>query len=170
MRRVYANQPSHERTVLRRIKELSKELSVPVPGIVFWSRGDAQYEIGEHTLYLPCIDWLDTHMPDGTDEGAYWLLALHEYAHYLQHLWIGGIGHDANMYAIATALALHEDLPLDAFYYDERTYKPLAFKRGRRLAGKALIAAYKVGPLNCKKYDGLDEPGSDKPSHAMGEH
>jgi hypothetical protein len=143
MRKVYATRPSEE-VVRRELDRLSKQLSVVTPTLIFWSHGNAQCDYDTNTIKLPSPAWTDEFDPMCTP-ACYWGAAvLHEFAHYLDHVWNDGDGHSAEMYAIQTGLILHEDLPLDEFYFQENKYKPRSFFLGRKMAGTAILADFKA--------------------------
>lgn len=109
-----------------------------MPGLVYWSRGDGQYDHEISTIKLPDLDWLSVYDPE-IDPVNYWIMVLHEYAHHLDRVWYGGGDHSEVFYTILISLMLSEDIPLDRFYLDEHAYKPRSFKLGRRRAGTHLL-------------------------------
>lgn len=139
MKKVYGEFPSQQKTVLREVSALSRYLGVEPPLIKFWSRGDAKYETDKRLITIPDLNWMEEHTECPVQE--YWTVLFHEFAHYLDHVWHGNAGHTPTMYAILVALSLYTDLPLNAFYDDEHSYKPVAFRRGRIRAGKMLLGS-----------------------------
>lgn len=144
MRKQYSVLPKTEKVVLSEIRKISRGLKERMPGIVFWSNGNAKYEPDEETIYIPSLDWCATYEPD-LDAEEYWLLVFHEYAHFLSHAWKGFEGHSPEMYAILTGLVLLTGLPLDSFYHVEAVYRLRSFQRGRQYAGNKLLLAMSKG-------------------------
>jgi hypothetical protein len=145
MRKLYATMPRSNAVVEREVARVSRILGVEPPKMKFWSHGIAKYEPDERTIYIHDTEWAEYVDPDCTGPCFWGAVVWHEFAHYLADIWTGDHGHTPEMYAIATALALLTDIPLDEFYRHEKKYKPLAFKRGRKMAGAVTLIAFKKG-------------------------
>lgn len=145
MKKLYESLPASNEVVEREVAILSKRLGVPTPKMKFWSHGTAKYDPDDKTIYIHDVKWAEWVDPDCTGPCFWGAVVWHEFAHYLSDLWTADSGHTPEMYALATALALLTDIPLDEFYRHEKKYKPLAFKRGRKQAGVAILANYKWG-------------------------
>lgn len=142
MKKVYASVPD-ERTLRREVARIARELSVPQPNLVLWSRGDGRYDFASHTIYLPAKEWQEEYDPFCTGTG-YWNLVLHEFAHHLDEVWCDGEGHSPEMYALYYGLVLREGLPFtEETLGTEVKYKPRSSRQGARLAGTSILADFK---------------------------
>jgi hypothetical protein len=143
MRKLYATIPDRNDKVRSALANLSVQLGVKPPTVTFWLNANAKYEPDDRSIWLP--DVAHTEYIDPLCTGpCYWsAVVMHEFAHYLADEWTGESGHTPEMFAIQTALVLLLDLPLAEFEKHECNYKPLAFKRGRKMAGVSILADIK---------------------------
>lgn len=141
---IYRRFPVNEREVEKHLGRLSRGLQVSPPKVAGWWSANAQYDPETQTLKIPSNKFCEKYDPDIVgDYNRYWGLVLHEYAHYLEHVWLDEVGHSPAMYAIALGLAMREGIPLDDFVHYENSYLPGALKRGMKAAGDAILTKYK---------------------------
>ena len=142
MRAIYAKPPDDEKIIQKEIRRIARSLQAKPPQVIFWFHGDGKYEQDERAIYLPNSEWWKTYEPDLEGE-RYWLLVIHELAHYLDDVWHNHVGHDGDYYSIVVALGMKIGIGLDRLHHYEKEYKPMAWKRGTMRAAGRLLESHK---------------------------
>ena len=143
MKKVYQSLPESNAVVEKELRRLSARLGVETPTIKFWKSGLAKYEPDENTIYIHDTTWAQYVDPDCSGVCFWGGVVLHEFAHYLDHIWNDQIGHTPEMYAILIGLNMAEGLDLETLFHHEKTYRPGSLSKGSRLAGPAILSQYK---------------------------
>jgi hypothetical protein len=137
VKKVYREIPSTS-VLKREVRRLAREQGVLTPNLNLWLRGDGRYDPTTRTMHLPEQGWLEYYRASDNAQ-VWWGYVLHEFAHYLDDMWNGKVGHGVSFYSILTGLIFKEGLSLRWTLADEEYIYPSAARKGWKATGTSLL-------------------------------